>query len=155
MLEGHHFQNAYVTRNLEKAMQLFEKRADIRQKLTLELNFESMTPQGLTPLSAKVGLVWVGDMQFEIIQPNGGNDAVYRDGLPAEGDGIAFHHICYRVLDWDEFFPRAKANAPWPVLLEGEANNTKYIYFDARKELGHLVEYMYMPEEMWKAVGGL
>ena len=33
MIEGRHFQNAYLTRNMDRAIKLFEARADIRKLL--------------------------------------------------------------------------------------------------------------------------
>ena len=33
MLEGRHYQNAYVTRNLEKAVAEFTRRADVRSSV--------------------------------------------------------------------------------------------------------------------------
>ena len=65
----------------------------------------------------KLAFIWVGDLQYELIQPISGAVDVYRDALPAD-DGLQFHHICMRVGDWDEFRPRGRQPA-LPVVLEG------------------------------------
>ena len=46
MLEGRHYQNAYVTRNLDKAVAEFTARADARSAVTFEATTEVLTGEG-------------------------------------------------------------------------------------------------------------
>ena len=90
MLTGHHFQNAYVTRNVDKAVAQFRDQADIRTLSEIEVPVQLWTPQGEGQGVQKLAFVWVDDMQFELIQPISGDVlALYRDALPAD-DRLGF-----------------------------------------------------------------
>lgn len=152
MLEGHHHQLAYVTRNLEKSVAEFKARARTRWDAAVDATFNVTTPDAAGTLSAKIAILWVDDVQFEFIQPVSGLDALYRDWLP-EGDGLKFHHTGWIVKDWDEMQAGLVRN-PWPVVVTGESHGAKFTYVDARATLGHFVEYVWMTPETWKLMGG-
>jgi hypothetical protein len=147
MLEGHHYQNGYVTRNLEKWVDTFQKRAQIDHIVRAEGDNELLTPNGPATLTVKIAKLWMGDMQFELIQPVAGNVAIFSDVLPAD-DSLQFHHICMRVLDWDDFRQRVDRQ-PYPVVLEGNEEPVQFLYLDTRAFLGHYVEYSCMSDERW------
>ncbi|MFD2430189.1 hypothetical protein ACFSUK_22890 [Sphingobium scionense] len=46
MLTGHHFQNAYVTRNVDKAVAQFRDQADVRSLSEIEVPVQLWTPHG-------------------------------------------------------------------------------------------------------------
>lgn len=150
MIEGVHFQNAYVTRNLDKAVAAFESSADIRYRFLSEMPVTTTAGTGITV--CRIAFLWVGDLQYEFIELVSGPIDVYREALPAD-DAPVFHHICMRVPDWADFRARVDRQ-PWPVVLEGEAGALRFLYLDARPMLGHHVEYIAMPDEVWRATGG-
>lgn len=76
----------------------------------------------------------------------------YASNSPAD-DSLKFHHICMRVANWDEFRPRVDQQ-PFPVVLERGGDVLKFLYVDARKLLGHYLEYVWMNEAMWAQMGG-
>jgi len=153
MLEGHHFQNAYVTRDVDRWVSVFEQQAKVDRILRHEGTTTLMTPNGLATQTTKLAFVWIGDLQYELIQPISGDVEIYTDGLP-DDDGLAFHHVCMRVPDWDEFRARVDAQ-PYPIVLErsgGDALN--FLYLDARPFLGHYLEYVWMTDDVWARMGG-
>jgi hypothetical protein len=152
MLEGKHFQNAYVTRDIGKAIAAFKARANIRKLLEFTPTTEVMTPTGRGMQTNKLAFIWVGDLQYELIEPVSGKVDLYRDALPT-GDGPKFHHICMRVDNWDDFRARVDKQ-PYPVVLEGGSDALKFLYLDAREFLGHYLEYTWMTDERWGQVGG-
>jgi hypothetical protein len=152
MLEGHHFQNAYVTRDIDKWVSVFEKRARIDRVLRYEGTTPVTTPDGPATQTNKLAFIWVGDLQYELIQPVGGAVDLYEAGLP-DGDALHFHHICMRIPDWEEFRPRVRGQ-PFPVVLEGERDGLNFLYLDAREFLGHYLEYTWMTDERWTQMGG-
>lgn len=155
MLTGHHFQNAYVTRNIDKAVAEFRDRADVRQVLETQVDVQLWTPQGEGVGTQKLAFIWIGDMQVELIQPVSGNVlSVYTDALP-DDDRIAFHHICHRVDDWDAFM--AKVNGQdLPVILKGGTPGfLQFCYIDTSPWLGHYTEYVWMMPDRWAAMGGI
>ena len=153
MLEGHHFQNAYVTRDVDKWVSVFEQQAKVDRILRHEGTTTLMTASGPATQTTKLALIWVGDLQYELIQPVAGDVALYTDKLPPD-DGLAFHHICMRVPDWDSFRARVDRQT-YPVVIErsgGDALN--FLYLDTRPFLGHYTEYTWMTDEIWGRMGG-
>jgi catechol 2,3-dioxygenase-like lactoylglutathione lyase family enzyme len=149
MLEGYHFQNAYITRNIEKALETFRTRlgngADVQ---SFEIEQEIWTTRGTGKARQKLAFVWVGDLQYELIEPVEGFVDVYADDLP-EGDEMKFHHICMKVDDWDSF--RAKVDQEgWKIAIEGKSGDAlRFLYLDARDTLGHYLEYVWCTPERW------
>lgn len=150
------FQNAYVTRNLEQAVALVSERHGIRDWVYFEPQMEVYTAaDGHGPCHLKVALGWAGPLMIELIEPISGNSQHYLDYLPADARDASprLHHICMRVPDWE--LARAEvAEKNWPISYEGGIEGCKFVYIDARESLGHYLEYMWVSDEMWPAIGG-
>lgn len=158
MAIGTHYQNAYVTRDVDKAVESFRTHADTRLIIQTEVDVPLWTPQGEGIGTQKLAFVWVGDLNYELIQPGpmqGDFDAlaIYRDALPAD-DGLHFHHVCHRVDDWAQLEAHIAAN-PFPVVLKGGAPGVlQFCYVDTRPWLGHYTEYLCCNAERWGQLGG-
>ena len=152
MLEGRHYQNAYVTRDVDKWVAALRSQAKVDRVITFEGTTPVMTPQGEAEQTNKLAFVWVGNLQYELIQPVSGSVALYRDALP-DDDSLRFHHVCMRVDDWDGFRARVAAQ-PYPVVLEGGGDALTFLYLDTRPLLKHYIEYTWMTDERWTQMGG-
>lgn len=154
MMMGRHYQNAYVTRNVDKAVETFRERADVRSLLSFEVPVQLWTPHGSGSGLQKLGFVWIEDFNIELIEPKEGDVlAIYRNALP-DDDRLAFHHVCHRVDDWQEFTARAE-NQPAPLVLKGGTPGVlEFAYLDTRQWLGHYTEYVWMTPERWGQMGG-
>lgn len=146
------FQMAYVTRDIDKAMAKFRAQADIRTEYYHEAKTQVKTPEGPTMMHVKLAFMWVGDFQYELIQPISGLEHIYAAALRKD-DSLAFHHTCVRVDDWDTF-RRDVETMPYPIAFEGGTGPNYFLYLDARKTLGHYLEYAYLPKEIWTLTGG-
>ncbi len=155
MLTGHHWQNAYITRNIVKAVAEFQKRAEMRLFMETEVSVKLWTPDGEGEGRQKLAFVWIGDMQCELIQPVEGDVLkVYRDALP-DDDSIVFHHVCHRVDDWDVFMAKV-AQQEFPIVLRGGTPGfLEFCYLDTRPWLGHYTEYVWATPERWTQMGGI
>lgn len=151
MLEGRHYQNAYVTRNIGKWIAHFQAHADVRKVVTYEGSTDLWTPAGVITQTSKLAFIWVGDLQYELVEPVSGA-RLYSDALP-EGDALKFHHICNRVDDWNGFRARVDQQS-YPVVLERGGDELKFLYLDARPFLGHYLEYVWASEKVWAQMGG-
>ena len=152
MLEGRHFQNAYITRNIDKALQSFRDRADVRDATSFQVATDVWTPGGGGSAVVKLSFIWIDNLQYELIEPVSGPVEMYSDALPGD-DSLRFHHICMRVDDWDGF--RAKVDRQrYPVVYEGGNELLRFLYLDARDFLGHYLEYVWMTPERWAQIGG-
>ena len=158
MAIGRHYQNAYVTRDVDKAVASFREHADTRLIIQTEVDVPLWTPQGEGIGTQKLAFVWVGDLNYELIQPGpirGDIDTVsiYRDALP-DGDELKFHHVCHIVDDWAALEAHIAAN-PFPVVLKGGTpGKLQFCYVDTRPWLGHYTEYMWVDAERWGQLGG-
>ncbi|TAL00845.1 MAG: hypothetical protein EPO08_12390 [Rhodospirillaceae bacterium] len=152
MLFGQHFQIAYVTRNIDKALEDFQKRTGCGKALRFEPTVEVTTPTGSGKATNKIALIWIDGVQYELIEPVSGLVQVYQDALPAD-DGLQFHHICMRVPDWDEFRSQVERER-YPVVIEGGGDDLRFLYLDARDFVGHYLEYTWMKPKIWAALGG-
>lgn len=151
MIEGYHYQNAYVTRNIAKAIEQFRTRANVTDVMTYEGATEVWTPNGRGPQVSKLAFIWIDNLQYELIEPISAPSGIYSDALPA-GDEMKFHHVAMRVDDWDSF--RAKVDKQkYPVVLEGDTGGLKFVYLDARDFVGHYLEYVWTTPERWAQMG--
>lgn len=154
MSTGRHYQNAYVTRDVDKAVAAFKSYADVRALMEIEVPVQVWTPQGEGVGVQKLAFVWVGDLNYELIEPKHGDVlAIYRDALPAD-DRLVFHHVCHVVDDFAALMARVERQ-PFPVVLKGGAAGLlQFVYVDTRPWLGHYTEYVWASPERWQAMGG-
>lgn len=151
MLEGHHYQNAYITRDIDKAIQSFRDRANVTDVATFEGKVMLKTAAGTGEAVNKLAFIWIDDLQYELIQPVSGLVGIYADELP-DDDSMKFHHVAMRVDDWDTF--RAKVDREgYTVAIEGGSDALKFLYIDARDFLGHYLEYVWATPERWAQMG--
>jgi len=150
LLKGH-YQNAYVTADIEQALTDLRQLENVENVLQFEAPLELWTPHGAGLAVMKIALIWVGKLQYEFIEPVSGLVDIYRDAVPASG--VRFHHIGMRVRDWDALLAEIERQQ-LPIVLKGEMPGVKFLYVDARKTLGHYLEYVLMPDEAWQGLGG-
>jgi Glyoxalase/Bleomycin resistance protein/Dioxygenase superfamily len=154
MFLQNHYQNAYVTRDIKKAIALFRTQYNFEDFTEFEIANEISTPAGRGICALKMALGWIGNLQYELIEPVSGMVDIFKADLPDEYP-MRLHHICMRVNDWDAF--RAEVDRrKWPVVIEGSGRGgqLQYIYVDARESLGHYLEYCWMTSERWAQLGG-
>ncbi|GFE79811.1 hypothetical protein GCM10011487_18110 [Steroidobacter agaridevorans] len=149
-----HYQNAYITRDLDVAIEQFRTRHGFDGFQRYEISYELRTRAGLATASIKLALGWIGNLQYELIQPVAGAVDVYTAELP-ERSTLRFHHVAMRVKDdWNGFRAEVERRK-LPVIMEGGApGQSQWLYIDARDTVGHYLEYCYMTPERWLQLGG-
>lgn len=149
MIEGIHYQNGYVTPDIEAALAWFRDQG-IADGRAFEVTVPVTTPVGSGTATTRLAFLQVGNLQYELIEPVAGLVDLYREALPERG--VRFHHACMRVEDWDAFRQRV-AKQGWPVAIEGGGDALRFLYLDARPFLGHYLEYVWATPERWAQMG--
>lgn len=156
MLEGRHYQNAYICDNLEAGIDLFRGRSLTKEPIIIPVDQTVLTPQGPRRQKGRICFIWIGDLQYELIENEIDEVGIYANCL-SNGGPLRFHHICFRIDDWADFRARVDGQE-FPVAMErdlsgeGAAEGLKFLYLDARKVFGHYIEYTWMPEAMWQQI---
>jgi len=95
------------------------------------------------PYTMRVGLAYVGEVQWELIQPLSGA-SIYQEFLESRGEGV--HHVAWGVDDYDQTLATMREQGI-DVLMSGCWRGTEYAYLDTEKALGSIVElFKYSPD---------
>jgi hypothetical protein len=145
-----HYQNAYVTPDINKAIEAMKAQYGLTDAdvLYTEATTPVWTPNGSGQNTSKLAFIWIGKLQYELIEPVSGPSDLYSAAVDPD-QLLRFHHVAMRVMDWDSF-RAAVDKQKHPVAIEGEGGGgLKFLYLDARETLGHYLEYVYAPPEFW------
>ena len=155
-----HMQNAYVTHDLDKAMEIVGNRYGVEKFDRYDPDMVVNTPHGHQPLACRVASFWAGGLNIEIIEPVSGYVDHYVAMLPDDrNDAVPrFHHMSFRRDD--EATMRSEIAAlGLPLAFEGPVSIREaipaliFVYLDARASLGHYVEFTWKSPEAWEYVG--
>lgn len=149
-----HFQNAYVTHDLDRAMAMIDERFGKIDWIVFEPDMILKTPDGDKASSVRAALGWAAGHQLELIQPVSGFCDHYMTAMVAdESDATPqFHHVAVRRDD--EAQMRAEIEElGFPVLFESSVPGLIFVYLDARETLGHCIEFIWATPEGWEMQG--
>lgn len=158
MFTGHHYQNAYICDDIDAAIAAFATRPDIGGNIgnvqPFEVEQALWTPAGTKRVATRLAFIWIGDLQYELIQVLDDETGIYGN-YASNGGLLHFHHACMRVDNWD-LFRAAARQRDLPVVLEraNEGDALKFLYLDGRSICGHYLEYCWMTDAMWTRLGG-
>jgi catechol 2,3-dioxygenase-like lactoylglutathione lyase family enzyme len=148
------FQIAYVTNDLQRAVDLFRSEQGVEEIATFE-DFTLDVKGGGTAV-INVGLAYVGETQLEIIEPVSGQVDVYRSWLPTDF-AVRHHHFCSRLDSVEELDAlEAKYEAAgYPIALTASLGATRLFYADTTALLDHYQEYAWLDSESEKFMATL
>ena len=154
------FQNAYVTHDLDKAMEIIGNRFDVQHFDRFDPDMTVMTPDGPRPMVNRVASFWAGMLNVEIIQPVSGAIEHYLTMLPEDRtDAVPrFHHVAVRRDD-EADMRKEIAALGLPLAFEGPLSikdaipSLVFVYLDGRASIGHYVEFTWKSPEAWQFVG--
>lgn len=153
MITGHHYQNAYICDDIEAAIAAFAIRADIGNAVPFDVEQQLWTPEGMKRVATKLAFIWIGDLQYELIEVVADETGLYSN-YKDNGGLLHFHHVCMRVPEWEPF-RAAVAQQDLQVVLEraNDSDQLKFLYLDGREFCGHYLEYTWMTDEMSRRLG--
>jgi Glyoxalase/Bleomycin resistance protein/Dioxygenase superfamily len=154
MITGRHFQNAYICADIDASIADFARRAEIGKVTPFAVEQSLWTPAGMKRVATRLAFIWIGDLQYELIEVVDDETGIYGN-FQNGGGHMHFHHSCTRVAEWEPF-RAAVAQQQLPVVLEraNPGDNLKFLYLDAREFCGHYLEYSWMTDDMWMRLGG-
>jgi Glyoxalase/Bleomycin resistance protein/Dioxygenase superfamily len=149
-----HYQNAYVTHDIDAAMEIMRRRFGIDRYIQFEPDMPFLTQAGPRQVHVKACLAWTGGLQIELIQPVDGYIDHYVPYLPTDRSDPTprFHHIAVRRDD-QSAMRQEIAQLGLPLAFEGEVPGLLFIYLDARESVGHYFEYVWATPQMWADTG--
>ena len=150
MLLANHFQNAYVTADLDAALAVLAGQFGIaRQPRVVEARQDFTSADGTGEGVLRIALIPIGRLVYEIIQPVSGNVRVYAECVSPDRL-LTLHHVAMRTDDIESVRAQSAIHGR-PVALEGAAAelDLRFIYVDARDTLGHYLEYVQAPDAFW------
>lgn len=140
LFRNDHCQVAYVTNDIERALEVFAQRYGV----TAFRRLEGPLPAGG---QIRVEFAWAGGALLEVTQADGPGSELFRAGLPAEGFAIRFHHLGYFIHDeagWAALEAEIERDGV-RVLSKGHAPGFTRTCIVEAPELGHYIEYI-LPE---------
>jgi Glyoxalase/Bleomycin resistance protein/Dioxygenase superfamily len=148
ILEGWHYQNAYVCDDIVAAIAQVRAVSDVGDVAIHDVDQMIATPTGPKRVATRLAFIWIDDLQYELIQVIADDTGIYAN-CRSNGGPLRFHHICMRVDDWDSF--RAKVDQQdLPLVMERATDDQlKFLYLDARATLGHYLEYVWTTDARW------
>jgi hypothetical protein len=149
-----HFQNAYVTHDLDRAMELTGPSLGLRDFRVFDAGMLLKTPSGEKASTVRVALAWTGGLQIELIQPVSGYLDPYLSVLPDDPkDAVPrFHHIAVRRDGLAEM-RREVENLGLPRSFESGGPGLTCLFLDARQRLGHYFEFVFATSAGWQMLG--
>jgi hypothetical protein len=152
-LKGH-YQNAYVTHDLQWAMDHVGQRYGLENWITFEIELDVKTPAGADKQATKVACVWDGGLQLELIEPVSGFIDPFLPYLPQDKSdrSLRLHHVSLRRDDRSEMQAEIE-RLGLPFVCSGGIPDLVYTYLDARGTLGHYLEYVWATPAGWAMVG--
>jgi hypothetical protein len=155
-----HMQNAYVTHDLDRAMEMVADRFEVERFDRFDPDMVVRTVSGERPLRTRVASFWAGGLNVELIEPVSGYVDHYLAMLPQDRSDATprFHHISLRRDDEAAMREEiARLGLPLafegPVTIKGPIPSLVFVYLDGRAVLGHYVEFTWKSPEAWKLVG--
>jgi hypothetical protein len=142
------YQIGYVARDLDAAVRQLQAIHGV-ECFRIKRDVPSMP--GMPKMVINQAHAFIGTVQIEIIQPAGGDDALYRDFCAADGSAIRFHHFGMWVDDAAQYggLHAALEEQHIPIVFEATIPNVGgAIYADTRAKLGHYLEYVHLTPEV-------
>ncbi|CAN7457653.1 VOC family protein [Phenylobacterium sp. LjRoot225] len=140
LFRNDHFQIAYATTDLDRALALFGERFGVKE-------FRSMDGDLAAGGKIRMRIGWAGGVMYELLWAEGPGSEVFRHGLPAEGFAITPHHLGYYVPTaeaWDAVQEEIAA-AGFKVLHSTDVPGFLKAIIVEAPGFGQLLEYI-LPE---------
>jgi hypothetical protein len=146
-LPGRLFQIAYVVPNLDAALVHLNKTLGAPRFIVLrEIIVQNGWFRGSTaPINHSMAFGYIGDVQFEVIEPVGGKSTYseFLDRVPQGG----VHHIGYAVENYDAATADLESRG-YRLVQRGTFGDTKFGYFETDDDPGTVTEIIFLDDNV-------
>jgi len=135
----HHFQVAYVVRDLDAASAAFHDQWGIA-------NWYRIPLPGGQPVR-RLALAYVQELMVELIEPHPEMPSIYQHWIPASPTAARLHHLGYLIDDAEEFQQTVQRleGAGCKAAMAGRHSDLQdYHYADTVSALGHYTELIHL-----------
>ena len=147
---GGFYQSAYITNDLDRAIELYRTTYGVPEFLTLDADYEVDYRGAAGRLNLRIALVNLNGVQIELIQPRQDCIDMYSEGLPPAAFAIRHHHLAVRVegdeARWDAWRSQLEQGGR-KVAMEASMGFARFLYVDDRPLVGHYTEYFWSTDE--------
>ncbi|MDG2003510.1 MAG: VOC family protein [Novosphingobium sp.] len=149
-----HYQNGYVTHDLDRGLEIFDERFGVDSFGSYDADVQVTTPSGVRRLAMRIAAGWVGGLNIELMQPVSGHVDPLLAMLPDDtGDPVPrFHHFALRRDNLGQMREEI-AGCGLPLAFAGEPAGMAFAYLDARASLGHYIELVWKEPGGWAKIG--
>ena len=154
------YQLAWVSQNLERTMEDFERAYGIPEWFVMDAEFGAVVDGKKGMMNLHAGFVFVDDVQYEVIEARPTDIAhFYNQVLPTDGSfATVFHHLCMKIpgpvdawyAELEKLTPD-KRMACYVDSVEG----TRFAYTDERHLCGLHIEYFWIGPELETMLGNM
>ncbi len=137
MLCKEHSHSAWVTNDLDQALEVFTRRYGVGR-------FSFIEGPGPEGGHIRVAFAWAGGQVLEIICATGSGFEFYNEMLPNDEFAIRFHHLGFLVEDergWKQLEGELR-DGEWPIAYSTLTGDFIDAYYIKAPELGHYLEYV-------------
>lgn len=142
LLSNDHFQIAYVTNDIDRAVAVFKQRFGVG-------SFRESDNEGPNGMRVCIRSVWIGSLMYEICYGTGPGMELYSEAAPPGDEFILkFHHFGYLIPDeaaWDLLEERI-AQGGWTKRTDSDIPGFFRGCYVEVPELGHFLEFV-MPRQ--------
>ncbi|MCB2079241.1 MAG: VOC family protein [Novosphingobium sp.] len=149
-----HYQNAYVTCDLDRTLAMLEREFGLADFALFAGEVTVDTAEGLKPASLRIANRWVGGTNIELVEPVSGAIEHYCSMLPADRSDPAprLHHVALRRDDLGAMHAEIAASL-FEVAFSGKPPGMVFAYLDTRLALGHYLELVWKESGGWDKIG--
>jgi hypothetical protein len=151
-LNARHSQNAYVTNDLDRALEIWRDGFDVPSFYVFTNDAPGL--ESSHPFRLKIALANIGGVEIELIEPLDDLATLHAEPLPKDRSfAICFHHVAMRVRGTLADFEAHMASLDperHPVVWRGGLGDLmRYTYTDERRMLGHYVEHVWFDDAFY------
>jgi hypothetical protein len=155
--DARHHQIAYVTNDLDGAIELFERDYGAPGFFVFS-NVDTGAHMPGEP-ELRIALAHVGGVEIELIEPLRDTAPIHKAPITDDpGLQIHFHHVAIRIdgsiRNWDAHVASIDTEKHPIVFRGGMGDDLRFFYTDERSRIGHYVEHVWMSPAVLEQLGG-